>query len=238
ENSFAITGGKTSLRTTWGGADFFVGATGTYSTAASLGVSTAWVGQIAAFRVNTPATSTLSVDMVNGSGTPIASPGATMGSATTSFSCNTVTGALATSSQKIRVTNSTTNPAWSVSVGATGGAASVWSTGTFTYDFNDSGGSGCSDGDADGHAGQLSFVPASISATAQPGCTNSGLSLLAATTAFTATNSVTLASAANASTTDTACFWDVSGINLSQTIPPGQHSGTYSLSLTITVVAN
>lgn len=234
---FPTTGGNPNARKTYGAADRSVTATGTYSTTATAGLSGVWRGQIVAFRLGTPV---LSVDIVDATGTPVATPSASLTAANSSFNCQTVTGTLGVSAQRIRVTNTTASAAWTVAIAATSGATSLWDSGTDTYDFNDSAGApaGCADGaDTDTDAGQLTINPAAGTVAPESGCTTTGVSL-GASTAFAegSADSVTLLSASGSANTN--CYWDVTGIGLSQTIPPQQTAGSYSLDLTLTITAS
>lgn len=229
-------GGNPAKRTSYGSAYLSVGTAGSYTTGTSVNNNT-WRGQIAAFKAAPPPV--LSTDIVDGAGSSVAGPSVSLASINRSFACQTVGGTLGSTTQRIRVTNTTNNAVWSLSLAATGGAASVWSTGGATpnkYDFNDAGGSGCTDGDGDGFAGQLSINPAAAAAAPQAGCSANGLSLLSATAGFSAGNSVVLASAST--TADYYCYWDITGFQLLQKIPASQPAGSYSLGLTITLVAS
>ncbi|MBA2279148.1 hypothetical protein H0V99_01770 [Candidatus Saccharibacteria bacterium] len=234
-NDFANVG-AIALRSTYGGADRIVTSTGTYSTSATT-ASGAWRGQIAAFKAFNPV---LSVDIVNSSGASVTSPSVSMTTATFSFNCLTSTGTLGISSEKIRVTNYTTTATWTLSIAATSGATSNWTTGTNTYDFNDGGGApaGCGDGgDTDTIAGQLTVNPSVSTLTPISPCTSTGVTK-GSSTAYVegTTNSVTLLT--GGATAGTNCTWDLTGVGLSQRIPPEQVNGTYSLSLTLTIVAS
>ena len=218
------------------GADHTVTATGTYSTSATAGASGAWIGQIAAFKA--APVGSLSADIVDGSGSSVASPSTALSAVSRSFACQTVAGTLGVSTQKVRVSNTTANPAWTLSVAATGGASANWSTGTSQYDFNDPSSLGCSDGsDADSLAGDLTINPAAGTITPQSGCTATGVSL-GSSAAFSqgTLDSITIASAG--SSAGTGCYWDLTGIVLSQTVPSMQQSGSYVINLTLTLVAN
>jgi hypothetical protein len=234
-NSFS-NGGAASSRQSYGGADRMVTATGTYSTSATTSNS-AWRGQIAAFNV---ASVVLSVDIVNASGTTVASPSVGLTSATISFSCNTSTGTLGVSAQRIRVNNTTTNPAWTIALAPTSGATSKWSTGTLDYDFNDASGApaGCADGaDADALAGQLSVSPAASTVTPQSGCTSTGVTRGSNTAYAEGTvNSITLLTGSASASIN--CYWDLTTVGLSQKIPAETRPGSYTLSLTLTITAN
>ena len=232
EENMTIGGGT---KVAYGGADHIVTTTGTYSTAATSG-NAAWRGQIAAFKEATPVS--LTVDVVDGSGVSVSSPSVSMGSASRSFSCQTVTGTLGASTQKIRVNNTSGNPAWTLSIAATGGPTSSWSAGTPKYDFNDTTSSGCADGaDADTLAGDLTINPSVGAVAPQSGCSSTGVAL-GASAAFNqgTTDAITLATGSTSAAVN--CYWDFTGILLSQTVPATQQAGSYSLGMTLTITAN
>lgn len=218
--------GKATTRYAYGSADNTAGAAGIYSTGAN-GSTANWRGQIVAFRPQT--TPVLSVDVVDNTGVPVTSPSVNFGAATTSFGCQPITSSLGTSSQKIRITNTTTNPAWTVSIAATSGNTSTWTSGSNTYSYNDATSSGCA-------TGQL-YVAAAAASITSAGCSNTGITS-GANTYFTkgVYDSITLASATASASTN--CSWDITSISMTQQIPAEQKPGTYSLGLTITVVAN
>jgi hypothetical protein len=188
----------------------------------------------------TPSPGALGIDIVDSSGCSVANPIISMSATTSSFDCATTIGTIGASSQKLRLTNTTGNPNWSLTIAATSGENTVWSNGSANYDFNDSSGSppGCGDGaDADsGEAGQLTLDPSSATATPKSGCTTTGVSLgSAAAFAQGTLNSLTLATASSA---NTSCYWDFTSIGASQKIPKETPTGTYTLNLTVTVTAN
>lgn len=234
-NDFSNTGALAS-RGTYGGADRIVTATGTYSTGATIGTSANWRGQIAAFKGTV---GSLSVDIVNSGGTSVASPSVGMSAVTIGFDCQTSTGTLGTSSERIRISNTTVTPGWTVAIAATAGATATWSSGGNNFDFNDGSGApaGCADGgDADAFAGRMTLNPSVGTSTPQGGCTNTGVSLGSSTPfAQGVTDSVTLISASGSASTN--CYWDLTGVTVSQTIPVQQAAGTYTLNLTLTVTA-
>jgi hypothetical protein len=184
--------------------------------------------------------SVLAVDIVDGAGTPVPSPSMGMSTVIESSSCQTTTGALGITGQRIRLTNTTASPAWTLSVSPTGGTTTNWSSGTDSYDFNDPSGSppGCADGaDTDSLAGQLSVDPSAGSITPKSGCTNTGISA-GSSSAFNegVIDSISLMTASASAGMN--CYWDLLGASLSQTLPAHQVPGTYSLNMTMTVVAN
>ncbi len=234
-NDFANTGAGGS-RGTYGGADRTVSATGTYSTGATIG-SGAWCGQIAAFKGTI---GSLSVDIVNSSGVSVVSPSVSMSSLTIGFDCNTSTGSLGTSSERIRVNNTTGSPQWTVAIAATSGATSTWASGGNTFDFNDGSGTpaGCADGaDADTRPGRMTLNPSAGTSSPQSGCSNTGITLGSSSSfAQGTTDSITLISASSGA--NTICYWDLTGVSVSQTIPIQQATGTYTINLTLTVTAS
>lgn len=187
-----------------------------------------------------PPPGTLTVDIVDGAGSSVASPSLNMAGVAAGNSCQTTAGTLSVTAQKIRVTNTTATPAWTLSMAATLGAATSWSSGTANYDFNDPNGSpaGCSDGaDADSLAGQLSVDPSAASTTPQAGCSSTGITL-GSPSAFSqgSIDSITLVNASSGA--QTSCYWDVTAIGLSQKIPTFQSPGSYTVNVVTTVVAN
>jgi len=225
-------GGNPAHRTSYASADLSVSSTSSYSTTATVGGGSNWRGQIAAFKI-APAP-VFSGDIVDGSGTSVSSPSITMTSTAIGFSCQTVTGTLGTSSQKIRITNTTPadNNGWNLTIGA---SSSNWSDGAgHSYAYNNSAGSpaGCT-------SGQLTVDPTTATITPETapeyGCTTTGVSKYGSSTAFTSTSSATLITAGG--TSSHYCYYDITGIGLSQKIPATQHSGSYSINLTLTLTA-
>jgi hypothetical protein len=193
----------------------------------------------AAWRV--PSTGVLSFDIVDDTGTSVSSPNYAMPATNFSFGCNNTTGTLGTNTQRLRISNTTASPAWSLSIAATDGSTALWhnSGNTQFFDFNDSSGapSGCTDGgDADSRPGQLTITPTSGTNTPQSGCTATNVSFGGAS-GFQqgVTDSVTLASAG--SSADTGCYWDLTNLGIGQYIPSEQQSDTYTINLTLTVTA-
>lgn len=214
--------------------DNFLDSTGTINPSATLSGSSDFIAAIASFQI--ASTGSLEAKFVDSGGAEILSPSLTFSTTAASIDCQTVSATLGTSNQKLRITNTTGSPSWSLSIAALSGETSQWSNGTDSYDYNDSTGSGCTDGaDADTNAGQLSINPGSGTSSPQSGCTNTGVTL-GSSSAFVqgTTSSIGLISASGSA--GTGCYWDVTGIDLSQTIPPTK-SGTYSLNLSITLVA-
>lgn len=228
-----LTKGNPSNRAAISSADQLVGSTGSYSGSASA-ANAAWRGQIVAFRAMA-ASPALLFDFVDGSGTSVASPSATLGTISPSFACQTVTGTLGTTTQKFRITNTTDNPAWTLAMAATAGPTATWySAGppVHSYAFNNPAGSpaGCSNG-------QLTVNPAAGTLTAQTNCSTSGVST-GSSAGFVVgpPSAVTILSAASPAYID--CYYELTGVALSQKVPPGQLGGSYSLGMTLTITAN
>lgn len=235
----AISSGSPNSRHTFGGATRIVGATGTYSTTATAGASGNWRGQIVAFREQTTIP-VLSVDIVDATGNSVASPSASLAAVNADFTCQLTTGTLGVSAQRIRITNTTVTPTWTVAVAATDGATAQWTSGTNTYDFNDPSGTpaGCNDGaDTDNRPGQLSLDPSVGTITPQSGCATTGVTR-GSNAGFNegVVNSITLISASSSAQTN--CYWDFTDTALSQRIPADQPVGSYSINLTLTVTAS
>ncbi len=179
-------------------------------------------------------------DIVDAGGASISAPVVSMAPAVKDFSCTVSTGTLGSTGQRLRLINHSANIPWTLSIAATDGATALWDNGAAVFDYNDPSGSpsGCSAGtDLDAYAGQLGFGFSSASVTPQSGCTSTGLAL-GSDAGFEegVIDSITLATASSAA--ETGCYWDVQDIAVQQSIPSGQPSGTYSLNLTISVVAN
>ena len=157
--------------------------------------------------------------------------------AMTSKTASTKTAKLSNnSSQQLEVANSLSTTGWSVSLAATGGSTAKWTQagGTANYDFNNS----------SANQGQLSVDLSSSAFTASgstplgQACTTAGLSYGAggAFVAGTASaNAITLATASSSS--GLTCLFKLQDISLKQTIPAYQKPGTYTLPVTVTVVA-
>ncbi len=194
----------------------------TYGTTnAHVGDGTAYTTKICGTAVGP--SGTLSVDIVDSGGTTVATPSVTFGAVAFSFNTQTSTGTLGVSAEKIRLSNTTSTPTWAMSVAATSGPTTLWTTGSITYDFNSTAANG-----------RLTVDPSGATITPQGGCASTGISL-GSSTSFNqgVTDSVTLATASGS--TQTSCYWDFTGIGLTQDLPAKQSVGTYTISLTLTV---
>lgn len=160
--------------------------------------------------------------------TPVTSPTVAFAAQNYSFSCTTSTATLGDTNDKLNVTNLANGiNTWNLAIAATGGSTATWTNGTQTYAYNNSG--GCT-------GGQLTVNPsvATLTDDCNSACTaNDSTVSKGASAAFVSgtTNSVTLLS-------DSAgTSWEgyLTGISLSQAIPSLQHSGSYTLPMTITL---
>lgn len=225
---------KSGTRLHAGAADRYVATTGTYTSTATATVAGAWRGQIVAFKL---LPIQLTADIVDAAGVPVVSPSTSFSAANFNFSCQTVTATLGAAAQKLRVSNTTATPGWLLSIAATGGPTTTWSDGgTNTYDFNDPTGAGCTDGaDVDTTGGQLTVNPSVGTLTPVAPCLATGVTK-GASSSFSqgVTDSITLLSAVGATLN---CTWDFTGISLSQKIPGEQLGASYSLGLTLTLIA-
>jgi hypothetical protein len=185
-------------------------------------------------------TGTLSIGFVNALNIPLVNP--TMGFdvivANTSWQQSNI--GFSTPSQKLRIYNDLAMDGWNVSIAPTDGPTALWNRtdNLAKYDFNDVGGdevTGPQDGaDSDLLAGLLAVFPESSTITSS--CSTSGLTR-GITSVFVegVTNSITLLSASN--TAAMGCNYDLTNIGLSQAVPAAQAAGTYTLDMTVTVVA-
>ena len=134
----------------------------------------------------------------------------------------------------------TANTNWTLSIGTTAGPTALWNNAGNSnhFDFNDMTGTtpGCSDGsDTDLFAGKLRVEPAASTLANQAGCTSSGI--LLGTNQDYDQGTVDSIPLIVASSANTECYWDITGIGLRQMVPPEQNSDSYTLGLTLTVTA-
>jgi hypothetical protein len=188
---------------------------------------------------------TLTTDIRDNNRASVASPSVTMGAIAYPFACLTggsrPSGTFGTNTERIYVDNpGNANNGWSLTLAATGGATTLWQNGgsTQNYDFNDTGGSGCTDGgDADSRPGQLSVNPSVGAITADcASCVTTNITL-GSNSAYEqgVTDSITLLNAAAGS--DDFGRWYLTGVDMDQTIPAEQASDSYTINLTLTVTA-
>lgn len=185
----------------------------------------------------------LSTDILDNALAPVGAPSIAMSSKNLAFTCQSggsaSTGIFGSNAQRIYVMNpGGANNGWTLTLAATSGATAVWTSGGNTFDFNDSGTSGCSDGgDADTRAGQLTVDPSVGTLTADcVACSTTSVSKgSSASFVQGTTDSITLLNAALAS--DDVWRGYLTGTALSQTIPAETPAGTYTVNMTLTATA-
>lgn len=168
----------------------------------------------------------ISTDIRDGSNNVVNNPAFAMGAVSTSTSEQTSTGTFGDASRRISVDNpgaSSTGGSFTLSLNAKVPGTGAWTNGTETYAYN-----GATSAD-----GQLTINPAAGSITAVVGGAT-GVSTGTSAT-FTGSSPITIMSADGTSN----AIWNgyITGIGLSQTIPAGQASGSYTLDMEQTVVA-
>ncbi len=164
----------------------------------------------------------LTVDVVDSGGIPVASPSFSFSAKTFDWTAQSSTATLGTASQKIRVTNTTATPGWTLSIAATAGPTTLWTSGSDTYDFNGSSANG-----------RLQVNASSSTITPQGGCATTGISKGASTYFVQGTqDSGTLLSAS--ASAQTGCYWDLTSVGMTQDIPASQVTGSYTLNMTLT----
>jgi hypothetical protein len=176
----------------------------------------------------------LSVDIVDGSGNTVGSPAAAFASKSFSFDTQTSAGTFGTASQKIRASNPTATDTWTVNLAGSATTA-TWTSGSNHYDFNDSNGSGYTDGaDTDSYGGQITVDPSGGTIAGVSGCSTSNVSV-GASDSFVegSTDSIDLMSATTGAAT--SCRWDLTGVALSQKIPAAQTAGSYALTMVLSI---
>jgi hypothetical protein len=179
-----------------------------------------------------------SVDIVDSGGTPVGSPAVTFTAITFSFDTQDSNNAvLGTSSERIRAYNPTNDQTLTVSLAGSATTA-VWTNGSETYDFND--GSGYTDGsDADSVGGQLSVDASGGTLAGVSGCATSNVSKGSASSFVEGGGSPVASIDLITSTSNAAnkrCRWDLTGVDLDQKIPAAQATGSYTLTLTLSIV--
>jgi hypothetical protein len=187
-------------------------------------------------QLTTASAGTLSVDIVDSGGSSVADPGVTMGAISTSFSAQQSTGTFGTTAERIRVSNTTGNEQWTLSVAASA-TTDLWTGAAGSYDFNDS--SGATDGgDADAVGGQLTLDAATNGViTPESGCSSTGLTLgSSADFAEGTADTITILTAG--ATADTDCYWDLTNVDITQAVPAEQPAGSYTIDMVVTVTAS
>ncbi len=173
---------------------------------------------------------TLTTDILDASQVTVASPSVTLAALNVSTSCQTTTGTFGANTQRIYVDNpGATANGWVLSIAATSGNTATWTNGSNTYAFNNAAGSGCT-------GGQMTIDPSVGTVTPQSPATNTGISK-GTSTAFNqgTTDSIQLVTASSSAN----AIWRgyLTGVSVSQKVPASTPAGSYTLSLTQTVVS-
>lgn len=168
-------------------------------------------------------TGSLVSDIVDGSGNPVASPSVAFSTGLYTWNSQQSTGTLGVATQKIRVSNTTGTPSWTISLAATNNT-NLWTSGGNTYDFNDS-----------AVNGRMNVDPSVATITPQSGCNNTGLTAGGSTYFAQGTqDSINLVVAGASAGTN--CYWDITGVNMTQDVPATQVVGSYALNMTLTII--
>lgn len=166
----------------------------------------------------------ISTSIRNSSGVVVGSPTFAMTPVSASTSQQTSTGTFGAAEQRITVDNpGGANNGWTLALNATTPGTGTWTSGANNYAYNG----------ASAAAGQLTVSPQVGTITPLTGG-STGVSLGTEAT-FTGSTAITIMSAANTA----APIWNgyLTGVGLSQTIPPAQAVGDYTIEMTQTVTA-
>jgi len=173
---------------------------------------------------------TLTTDILDAGQNPVSSPSITLSALNVATSCQTTTGTYGSNTQRIYVDNpGASATGWVLSIAATSGNTATWTNGSNTYAFNNPAGSGCT-------SGQMTVDPSVGTVTAQSPATTTGISKgSAASFNQGTTDAIQLFNASASANT----IWRgyLTGVSVSQKVPASTPAGTYTLSLTQTVVA-
>jgi hypothetical protein len=186
-------------------------------------------------------TGTLSVDIVDDTYVSVSDPSINMSTLSFGFTCQTSTGTFGTATQQIYVKNpDAADSGWTVSLAGSVTTA-VWDSAGTDFDFNDSGGSGCTDGgDTDSFAGQMTVDASggSISVGSCATCTTTGVSA-GSSNAFVEGSVDDITILSGASESDDIGDWTLQGVSISQTVPAEQPAASdYSINMVLSILAN
>ena len=167
----------------------------------------------------------LNVDIVDAGGTTVANPSVTMDSVDSTLNKQISNGTLGVTSEKIRLSNSTTTPTWTTTIAATNGASAVWSsTGSATMDYNST----------VGGTGSLAVKPSGATIVAVNNGNTTGVSKGTDTAFGAGTGSITLYSANG--TAAVSEQYDLTNVVLSQEVPLSQAAASYTINMTLTAI--
>lgn len=186
---------------------------------------------------------TLATDIRDGSRVAVGTPSVGMGSKTFSFDCQTggsaASGTFGTASERIYVDNPDgADNGWTLTIAGSATTA-LWTSGGNTFDYNDAGGSGCTDGaDSDSKGGQMTIDPSVGTLTTDCGsCVVTNVTKGSADSFVEGTkDSLTLLNAAVNS--DDIWRGYLTGVSIKNTIPAEQPaSNNYTINLVLTATA-
>lgn len=184
---------------------------------------------------------TLATDIVDSGYSTVASPAVAMNAVTFSFSCQTATGTFGAAEELIYVSNpDAADGGWVLSLAASA-TTDVWDSAGTDFDFNDSSGSGCTDGaDTDSLGGQMTVDPSGGTlAVGQCGsCVTTNVTK-GSSTAYVegTTDSVTILTGAAGS--DDIGDWKLTGVSISQEVPAEQPAASdYDIDMVLTIAAS
>jgi len=184
---------------------------------------------------------TLSVDITDSDYETVAEPAVTMSDTAFSFSCQIVTGTFGTSSEQVYIQNpGAASGGWTVTLAASS-TEDLWTSGGGEFfDFNDPGGSGCTDSgiDGDSFGGQMTVDPsgATLSAGSCSNCNTDDINLGSqASFEEDEIDSITIVTGAPES--DDIGDWYIRGIQISQKIPGEQPpANDYSIEMMLSIM--
>ena len=208
----------------------------------SLGAATYVLASATTNFTLTVSAGTLAVDMVDGSYVTVASPTIALTGVNFSFGCQTTTGTFGSASQQMYVANpDAADNGWVVSLAGSATTA-VWDSSGTDFDFNDSSGSGCTDGaDAGDTVGGQMTVNPSVGTLAVGQCDSCVTTNVTkgSSNAYVegTTNSITVLTGA-ASSNDVG-DWTLQGVSISQTVPGEQPvASDYDINMVLSIVAS
>lgn len=180
----------------------------------------------------------LSLRFIDGSNTTLtgAATNTTFTNAITQSTAMVTNGSLVTASSKRLEVKSTLNSGWSVSMAATDGPTAQWKTSDslHSYPYNS----------ATNNEGKLQTILTSAGINTSgdrpngTACSSVASSVVRGTSSSFAPAVSTVSLFSTANTNGFNCPWVLSNVGLTQTIPPYQNPGSYSLDMTVTVVAS
>ncbi len=174
---------------------------------------------------------TITTNIVDTNGSPVVGASFAMSATSISTICQTSTGSYGSNNQRVAVDNpGGANGGWTLAIALTGGAGSNWTSGGNTYKADNPAAAGCTQG-------QLTLNPTLATIGLVGASTSTGITK-GTQAAFSngVTDSITLLNAAINS--DDIWSGYLTGIGVSQTIPPQTPAGAYTIDLTQTVTAS